>query len=152
MKVIERVLSILVLLLFISCSSDSSSDDIVFNDDNADITVGDNSNTGNNTNTSSTNLMGQFVSDAHPTSGTVEVNDDQTVLLFEDFMSDSGPQLLVYLSTTVDSTDFVNLGALQGINGNYSYTIPNNTDLSVYKYVVIWCVDFSVSFGHAELN
>lgn len=41
---------------------------------------------------------------------------------------------------------------LEGISGNYAYTIPANTDLSKYKYVVMWYVDFSVSFGHAELK
>ena len=151
MKIMSRILSVLVLLLLISCSSESSNNDEVFNDTDIDITVDDNSTMGNTTNMSTTNLMGQFVSDAHPTSGTVQINDDQAILSFENFMTDNGPQLLVYLSTTLDSTDFVDLGALQGISGNYSYAIPANTDLSIYKYVVIWCVDFSVSFGHAEL-
>lgn len=141
MKIAIKILTVLVL--FISCSS---SDNEVLN---ADTMIDDGSTSGNN---SSTNFEGQFVSDAHPTSGTVKVNDAETVLSFEDFMTDNGPQLLVYLSTTVNSTDFVNLGALQGISGNYSYSIPSGTDLSAYKYVVIWCVDFSVSFGHAELN
>lgn len=65
---------------------------------------------------------------------------------------DDGPKLLLYLSTEVDSKDFVNLVDLKGIEGNFKYNIPDNTDLKKYKYVVVWCVDFSVSFGHAELK
>lgn len=95
---------------------------------------------------------GSFVSDGHPTSGTVEVIDETNELLFKNFKTDKGPNLDVYLSTSVESTDYVNLGDLQGIEGDYTYTVPENTDLSKYKYVVIWCVDFLVSFGHAELK
>jgi hypothetical protein len=58
----------------------------------------------------------------------------------------------VYLSTDVNSTEFVNLGDLKGISGDFTYTIPENIDLAKYKIVNIWCVDFSVSFGIAELK
>ena len=101
---------------------------------------------------SQSSFVGDFVSDAHPTSGMVKVNSTKTSLSFENFKTDQGPKLLIYLSTTVDSTDYVNLGDLQGTEGNYTYKISTNTDLKKYKYVVIWCVDFSVSFGHAELK
>ncbi len=114
----------------------------------------DDSDTMNNGNTLPVgeSFIGSFVADAHPTSGTSEVNKEQTKLSFKNFKTDAGPKLLVYLSTSVNSTDFVNLGELKGISGDYDYTIPANTDLNKYKVVVIWCVDFSVSFGHAELK
>lgn len=95
---------------------------------------------------------GSFVSTGHPTSGTVEVVEGKHELLFKNFKTDDGPDLDVYLCTTIDATDFVNAGDLKGIEGDYSYTIPADTDLTKYKYVVIWCVDFSVSFGYAELK
>ena len=101
---------------------------------------------------SQSSFAGDFVSDAHPTSGMVKVNGTGTSLSFENFKTDQGPKLLVYLATTVDSTDYVNLGDLKGTQGNYTYKISTNTNLKKYKYVVIWCVDFSVSFGHAELK
>lgn len=145
MKNLVKSIFVIVLLIFIGCSSDSSDDVDSFNEVITDTTGDDATGT-------TTNLEGQFISDAHPTSGTVKVNGDNTVLDFENFMTDNGPKLLVYLSTTVNSTDYVDLGDLKGISGNYSYTIPANTDLSKYKYVVIWCVDFFVSFGHAELK
>jgi hypothetical protein len=95
---------------------------------------------------------GIFVSDAHPTSGMVSVNKEQSILNFTNFKTDEGPKLLVYLSSTVSSEDYVSLGDLKGESGNYEYGIPSGTNLGKYKYVVIWCVDFSVSFGNAELK
>lgn len=96
--------------------------------------------------------QGNFVSDAHTTTGTASVNDSKTVLSLTNFMTDEGPKLLVYLSTDKNSTDFVNLGDLKSVSGSQSYNIPSNTDLTKYKVVSIWCVDFLVSFGHAELK
>ena len=71
---------------------------------------------------------------------------------FSKFKTDAGPKLLVYLTTDVGSSDYVSLGDLKGIDGDFTYSIPDNTDLDKYKIVDIWCVDFSVSFGHAELK
>jgi len=99
-----------------------------------------------------TSLLGNFVSDAHTTTGATSVNEEKTKLFFNNFKTDNGPKLLVYLATEVGSSDFKNLGDLKGISGDFEYIIPSNTDLNKYKYVVIWCVDFSVSFGHAILN
>lgn len=101
---------------------------------------------------SSEELKGDFVSDAHPTSGSSSVSSDKSTLSLTNFKTDGGPKLLLYLSTEVDSKDFVNLGDLKGIEGDFNYAIPASTDLSTYKYVVVRCVDFSVSFGHAELK
>ncbi len=97
-------------------------------------------------------VMGDFVDRAHPTSGKASVNSDKTVLSFTNFKTDNGPKLLVYLSNDVNSTEYVNLGDLKGISGNFNYSIPANTDLAKFKIVNIWCVDFSVSFGTAELK
>jgi hypothetical protein len=98
------------------------------------------------------NIKGDFVSDAHPTSGMVSVNEEKSVLTLNNFKTDDGPKLLLYLTTDLDVNDYVDLGDLKGIEGDFEYDIPSNTDLIKYKYVVVWCVDFSVSFGHAELE
>jgi len=95
---------------------------------------------------------GIFVSGAHTTTGNVSLNSSETVLSFTNFKTDSGPKLLVYLTTKVGSSDFVSLGDLKGISGDYTYDIPDNTDLTKYHIVDIWCIDASVSFGHAELK
>ena len=97
-------------------------------------------------------VMGDFIDGAHPTSGKASVNSDKTELSFSNFKTDNGPKLLVYLTTDVNSTEYVDLGDLKGISGDYTYNIPANTDLQKYKIVNIWCVDFSVSFGTAELK
>jgi hypothetical protein len=82
----------------------------------------------------------------------VSVNDSKTELYFKNFKTDDGPKLLVYLSSDVSATEYVNLGDLKGISGDFTYTIPENTDLNKFKFVNIWCIDFLVSFGHAELK
>ncbi len=111
--------------------------------------MGDDLNLGGNTMGA---VKGSFVSDAHPTSGTATVNENISNLSLTNFKTDKGPKLLLYLSTEVDSKEYVNLGDLKGLNGDYNYAIPAGTDVGKYKYVVVWCIDFSVSFGHAELN
>lgn len=97
-----------------------------------------------------------FVSSAHPTSGmakVVQATDTTKVLRFEGFKTDAGPDLRVYLATTLQATTYVNLGTLKSVEGNQNYDIiPRNLDLNAYKYAIIWCEDFSVNFGYAELK
>ena len=99
-----------------------------------------------------TSFAGDFVSSAHPTSGKASINKEKTVLSFTNFKTDTGPVLEVYLTTNTSVTNYISLGALKGVNGNYEYTLPENIDYSVYSHVVIWCVDFKVNFGYAVLK
>jgi hypothetical protein len=104
-----------------------------------------------------TEALGTFVSDAHPTSGRAAVlgnGTGQRFLRFEDFATDNGPDLNVYLvnGSTGDVSDFVDLGDLTGNIGDQNYEIPADVDLSVYDTVYIWCVRFGVSFGNAGLT
>ena len=96
--------------------------------------------------------MGNFISGAHPTTGNAAIGSDKTTLSLKNFKTDDGPKLLVYLSTDIASSEFVSLGDLKGIEGDFTYNIPQNTDLEKYNIVNIWCVDFLVSFGYAELK
>jgi hypothetical protein len=73
-------------------------------------------------------------------------------LYFTNFKTDTGPKLLSYLSRTKNSADYVYLVDIKGVNGNYTYAIPENKDLSKYKIMNVWRVDFSVSFRHCELK
>jgi len=79
---------------------------------------------------SDSKIKGSFISGAHTTTGNVLVNTQKTKLSFVNFKTDSGPRLLVYLTTEVGSSDFVSLGDLKGTSGNFTYNIPNNTDLN----------------------
>lgn len=104
-----------------------------------------------------TELAGTFVDEAHPTSGRAVVlgnGTGQRFLRFEDFTTDNGPDLNVYLvnSSTGDVSDFVDLGDLTGNVGEQNYEIPLDVDLDVYDRVVIWCVRFGVGFGSASLT
>ena len=133
----KRIFFVIVLLtVMVACGSDDND-------------------MGNEINSGGANMeaaKGVFVSDAHPTMGTATVDESVTNLSLTQFKTDDGPKLLLYLSTEVDSKDYVDLGDLKGLEGDFNYAIPAGTDIEKYKYVVVWCVDFSVSFGHAELE
>lgn len=74
---------------------------------------------------------------------------EQRFLRFENFESDNGPDLKVYLRA--DDGEFVSLGDLKGNIGDQNYEIPADVDLSVFSTVEIWCERFGVGFGGAEL-
>ena len=95
---------------------------------------------------------GDFVSAAHPTMGMVSIDEDETTLQIKNFKTDSGPLLEMYLSTSTSANSYISLGELKGLDGDYEYALPENIDLDTYNYVMVWCVDFSVNFGHAILS
>jgi Electron transfer DM13 len=102
-------------------------------------------------------FAGTFVGKAHPTDGTASVlgnGTGQRFVRFEQFETDNGPDLNVYLvnSSTGDVSDYIDLGDLKGNIGDQNYEVPEEADISVYDTVVIWCVRFSVSFGEAALT
>lgn len=72
------------------------------------------------------------------------------VLVLDPFNSSNGPDLKVYLSTNTSASSFVNLGKLKSTNGKQSYEIPANTNISQFKFALIWCQQFSVLFGNSE--
>ena len=96
---------------------------------------------------------GSFTSSAHTTSGTASINQEETVLTLTNFKTDSGPDLNIYLATSISNvtSNFIDLGNIKGVDGDYTYDLPDNVDYLQYKYVVIWCVDFNVNFGYSEL-
>jgi electron transfer DM13 len=103
-----------------------------------------------------TKVAGMFVGvgdGIHDAKGTATVipADTGNVLRLEEFRSTNGPDLYVYLSTDKGATEYVNLGRLKANMGNQNYDIPDGTDLSKYDTVLVWCQQFSVLFGSAEL-
>lgn len=74
------------------------------------------------------------------------------VLRLGDLKVTNGPDLYVYLAADKRASDFVDLGRLKANNGNQNYDIPEGTDLSKYDTVLVWCKQFSVLFGSAELT
>jgi hypothetical protein len=90
----------------------------------------------------------------------VVLNDgtEQRFVRFENFSTDNGPDLRVYLSASdangdsgAFDDDFIDLGVLKGNIGDQNYEIAPDVDLSVYDTVVVWCVRFSTPFTAADL-
>lgn len=104
-----------------------------------------------------TEATGSFVSRDHPTSGTALVlgnGTGQRFLRFEEFATDNGPDVNVYLvnSAAGGVSDIVDLGDLKGNIGDQNYEIPAGVDLTTYDTVLLWCVRFSSPFGEALLT
>jgi hypothetical protein len=92
-----------------------------------------------------------FESDAHPTTGQLLIwtKSDSIVYEFKNFKTDDGPNLDVYLVNELDnviSGGYMDLGPLKGIEGNFYYRTKNTAS---YSFIVVWCTDFSVKFGHS---
>ncbi len=106
-------------------------------------------------------VSGEFISRSHPTSGRALVLNDgseQRFLRFENFRTDNGPDVNVWLSSAPPDAsareflnDWIDLGDIKGNVGAQNYEIPPEVDLDHYSTVLIWCVRFSVAFGAAPL-
>ena len=97
---------------------------------------------------------GAFSSNAHSTSGSVKLVENankEKRLIFENFKTDAGPDLRIYLSTDLKATNFTEVTDIVK-NGNYQVAVPTTADLTKQKFVLIWCKQFSVLFGNAELK
>ena len=103
---------------------------------------------------------GSFGPRSHPAEGVALVLNDgseQRFLRFEDFATDNGPDLKVFLSDAApdapaaDFADGIDLGTLKGNIGSQNYEIPADVDLNEYSTIVIWCQRFGVAFGVASL-
>jgi len=108
---------------------------------------------------------GSLISHEHTTTGTVRIirqPDGSRVLTLENLDTSNGPDVHVWLSVadvvegtagwfTAGSAERYDLGLIKGNQGNQVYAVPGDADLSKYKSVDLWCVQFSVSFGAAQL-
>ncbi|MCU0450479.1 MAG: DM13 domain-containing protein [Bernardetiaceae bacterium] len=72
-------------------------------------------------------------------------------LAMENFSSDTGPDLRVYLAEDANATNFIELAVLEK-SGTFYLPIPPQTDLKKQKAVLIWCKRFSVLFGISQLQ
>jgi hypothetical protein len=95
-----------------------------------------------------------FSNGSHTTSGTVKFYSKNGInsLVFEDFSTESGPDLRVYLSTSLGNDDYKEAGKLKAISGSFYYNIDTAIHIDAYKNVLIWCEDFSVLFGKSRLQ
>lgn len=89
----------------------------------------------------------------HPASGSVRVLEtpEGKVVRYENFETINGPRLHVYLAKDLDAKEYVDLGPIKGTRGNINYPVPEDVDVKEYRYVMYWCVPFSVLFNYADL-
>ena len=98
---------------------------------------------------------GNFMRSSHSTSGTARIVKDSAnrrFLVFENFSTDNGPDLRVWLSKNTSAAQYQEVGKLTAVAGNFSYELAANIDPVLYNHVLIWCEDFSVLFGYAVLK
>jgi hypothetical protein len=78
------------------------------------------------------------------------------VLRLEDLKVTNGPDLHVLLMVDPEGRDksqgYLDLGKLKGNIGNQNYPIPDDTDISIYNAVMIYCEPFDVVFSTAPLG
>jgi hypothetical protein len=120
-------------MFFISCSKD---EDIIINNQQQPTTA-------------VVTSSGDFVSTTgYSVLGKAKVYTDNNVrkVVLENFSISSGPDLKVYLSKTNTPVEFVSLGNLAS---NTNFSIPSNTNLLEYKYVIIHCQQFNKIFATA---
>lgn len=99
-------------------------------------------------------FQGTFENAVHPTSGLVKVYEDKDknrTLVFENFKTDAGPDLRIYLAEDKSVTNFIQVTNMVK-NGNSFVTIPMSANLQKQNHVLIWCKQFSVLFGSAKLK
>ena len=98
--------------------------------------------------------QGTFTASAHTTTGTVKLAKDaagKKYLVFDNFKTDSGPDLRVYLSEDLSANNYNEI-TNKVINGSYQLTVDSSVDIEKKRKVLIWCKAFSVLFGSADLK
>jgi Electron transfer DM13 len=99
-------------------------------------------------------LTGTFASSAHPTSGTVKLAKDDTgkkFLVFDAFKTDAGPDLRIYLADDLKATSFTEI-TNQVSSGTFQLPVDAAINTDTKRKVLIWCKQFSVLFGSADLK
>ncbi|MBX2842985.1 MAG: DM13 domain-containing protein [Flammeovirgaceae bacterium] len=92
----------------------------------------------------------------HTVSGNVTLKRSGDILLLdfaEDFESQSGPGLFIYLSNSETSVSGgIEIKALGANKGPFSLEVPQEVELSQYDYVIVHCKPFNIPFGAAKLE
>lgn len=105
---------------------------------------------------------GHFVTvdQSHATTGNARIveEDGQRYIEFDgDFDTARGPavQVVLYNQDTAPVNlaegDYAYVGDLESFSGAQRYRIPADLDVATYESVVIWCEQFNVTFGYADI-
>ena len=87
----------------------------------------------------------------------VEAEGKQFIEFSNDFKVSQGPDLEIILhknkvvASSISEKDYISLAPIQSFSGNQRYEIPENVNLDDYASVAVWCEDFNVTFGYAQL-
>jgi Tfp pilus assembly protein PilP len=88
--------------------------------------------------------------------GTVKLKIENGVLKMQtnsDFGGSSAPDLRMYLSNSGNgNTNALEIATLTQRAGAQSWNIPSNVNITSYRYVVVWCKQFSANYGTADLG
>ena len=97
--------------------------------------------------------QGAFVNGVHPTTGAVKVYEKagKQTLVFENFKTDGGPDLRIYLAEDAALTNFTEVSKLAA-TGSFFVEAPTTFNPAKQRTVLIWCKQFSVLFGSATLK
>jgi Electron transfer DM13 len=99
-------------------------------------------------------FQGTFTGSAHTTTGTVKLAKDaagKKYLVFDNFKTDSGPDLRVWLSEDLKGTNYSEISN-KVTNGTYQLEVDAGVDTEKKRKLLIWCKAFSVLFGSADLK
>ena len=99
----------------------------------------------------------------HRVSGNASISraaDGTYWLTFTQFVSDEGPDVNIILSraqtpksdAAVKRAGYITVAARKALTGDQSYRLPKGFDPSLYQSVGIWCEEFGVLFGAAQLQ
>ena len=105
---------------------------------------------------------GEFVTvdQAKDTTGTARIveKDGQRILEFDGaFDTARGPAVQVVLykgdsvPVSISESDYVYIDDLKSFEGSQGYVLPADLNLDDYGSVAIWCAQFNVTFGYADL-
>ncbi len=96
----------------------------------------------------------------HSTVGTlkvIEVDGKQYLEFGDDFKTVAGPAVEIILHrdsavpVNIDEEDYVTIAPIKNFEGTQRYEVPENIDLNEYASVAVWCQEFNVTFGYAQL-
>jgi Electron transfer DM13 len=99
-------------------------------------------------------FQGTFAGASHPTSGTVKLSKDaagKKFLVFENFKTDAGPDLRIYLSDDLKATNFTEI-TNKVASGTFQVPVDAAVNTDTKRKVLIWCKQFTVLFGSADLK
>ena len=96
----------------------------------------------------------------HQTVGTVTIisEDGKQYLEFgDDFQTVEGPAVKIILHkdgtvpVNIEEEDYVTIAPIQSFEGTQRYAVPTDVNLDEYASVAVWCQEFNVTFGYAQL-